>query len=72
MNRVAFEEGLPLFRGKEARRQLFKRFGLPNAHPRKGEPLFGISRSLFVDDEQDGKPIAFFDEEAVVRSPLGT
>jgi len=56
---VRFEDGLPVFQGVEARKELVRRFGLPNAAPRSGEPLFGNVRIVFVDDEHDGERIAY-------------
>lgn len=54
--------GVPTYRGRLARRELVARYGLPNAYPRKGERLFGAGRVLFVDDDKDGRPVAFWEE----------
>ncbi len=62
-----FENGLPVFRGKAARKELVRRFGLPNAVPGQGETPFGNARCLFVDDWNDGKPIAYFDPSSDSR-----
>ena len=56
---VGFENALPVFRGVAARKELVRRFGLPNAAPRPGEPLFGNARIVFVDDDNDGERIAY-------------
>lgn len=56
-----FENSLPVFQGKQAYKELFRRFGIPNAAPRPGESLFGNCRSLFVDDENDGQPVAYWE-----------
>lgn len=58
---LGFEDGLPVFGGTEAREELTRRFGLPNAAPRPGERLFGNSRCLFVDDWNQDKPIAYLE-----------
>ena len=51
---------IPTIRGHDARAWLVSAFGLPNAYPQKGEFLFSRCRELFVDDEEDGKPVAFW------------
>lgn len=51
---------IPTYRGVEARRELTRRWGLPWADPRKGESLFGNCRILFVDDDNDGTPVAYW------------
>jgi hypothetical protein len=43
------------------RRMLVAWYGLPNAWPRRGESVFKTRRELFVDDEQDGLPVAFWE-----------
>ncbi len=60
---VRTEQGLPVFRGKQARKELTHRFGLPNAAPRPGESPFGNTWCLFVDDGNNGKPIAYLEPE---------
>jgi hypothetical protein len=57
---LRFEDGLPAFEGREARKELVRRFGLPNAAPMIGEKIFSCTRCMFVDDDQDGKPIAYW------------
>ena len=59
------EYGVPVFRGKRARRALVALFGLPNAAPTADEwnrlrPLAAIAtrRLVFVDDWNDGQPQA--------------
>ena len=56
---VRFENDLPVFHGPAARKELTRRFGLPNAVPQPGESPFKASRVLFVDDDHEGKPIAY-------------
>jgi hypothetical protein len=51
---------VPTFSGARARRALVAAHGLPNSYPRRGEFFLGRCRVLFVDDEQDGKPMAFW------------
>jgi hypothetical protein len=51
---------IPVYTGRRARRGLTRMWGLPNACPRLGEPLFGRSRVVFVDDDQDGQPMAYW------------
>ena len=60
---VQFGHGLPVFRGIQARKELVRRFGIPNAAPRPGETPFGNTRCVFVDDDNDGKPIAYLDPD---------
>jgi hypothetical protein len=59
------EYGVPVFRGKRARRALVALFGLPNAAPttdelRRHGPLACVitRRLVFVDDWNDGRPRA--------------
>jgi hypothetical protein len=59
------EYGVPVFRGRQARRALVALFGLPNAAPTTDEwarlgPLAVIAtcRLVFVDDWNDGQPQA--------------
>ena len=59
------EHGVPVFRGGAARRALVALYGLPNAAPSIEElavrPVMAVlhtPRSLFVDDDQDGRPMA--------------
>jgi hypothetical protein len=56
---LGFEDGLPVFKGQEAYKELFRRFGIPNAAPLEGEGPFSSTRSLFVDDDNDGEPVAY-------------
>ena len=60
---VRFEDGLPVFQGVEARKDLVRRFGLPNAAPAPGETPFGNTRCVFVDDWNDGERIAYFEPD---------
>ena len=60
---LRFEDGLPVFRGIQARKELVRRFGLPNATPGPGETPFGNTRCVFVDDDNDGKRIAYLDPD---------
>jgi hypothetical protein len=48
-----------VFKGQEAYKELFRRFGIPNAAPLEGEGPFSSTRSLFVDDDNDGEPVAY-------------
>ena len=50
---------VPTYRGAEKRKELFRRWGAPNAAPRPGESLFAQCRLLFVDDDS-GRPIAYW------------
>ena len=59
------EYGVPVFRGRIARRVLVALFGLPNAAPPADEwerlgpfSCFATRRLLFVDDWNDGRPRA--------------
>ena len=59
---VRFEDGLPVFRGQEAYKELFRRFGIPNASPAPGTdqgPFGKSTRCVFVDDDNDGERIAY-------------
>ena len=53
---------IPTFSGQDARRGLTRRWGLPNAAPRPGtrDRYFGKGRVLFVDDFDDGRPVAYW------------
>ena len=51
---------IPTFSGSEAREALVRLWGLPNSCPRPGESLFGNCRVVFVDDENDGVPVAYW------------
>lgn len=51
---------IPTYYGKEAYKKLVRRYGLPNAAPKKGESLFGKCRVLFVDDDNNGRPVAYW------------
>jgi hypothetical protein len=52
---------IPTFSGTEARRALVRQWGLPNSCPRQGEsPLGARCRLLFVDDANDGAPVAYW------------
>jgi hypothetical protein len=42
------------------RRRLFAMYGLPNAAPLPHETPFGQCREQFVDDDEDGRPAAYF------------
>lgn len=43
------------------RRRLARRFGPPNADPRPGDfPFSRLSRVRFVDDDQNGRPVAYW------------
>lgn len=53
-------EGIPTYSGRDARRSLFRRWGIPNAAPRPVDSLFGVTRVLFVDDFDDGRPVAYW------------
>ena len=57
------EDGLPVFRGIQARKELVRRFGLPNAAPGPGETPFGNTRCVFVDDWNAGKRSAYLDPD---------
>lgn len=54
------DHNIPTYHGKEAYRKLSRRYGLPNAAPEKGESLFGRCRVLFVDDDDNGRPVAYW------------
>ena len=73
------EYGVPVFRGKRARRALVALFGLPNAAPTTDEcnrlgPLAAIAtrRLVFVDDWNDGQPQAVWLPEAPSGRERGT
>ena len=51
------------FSSKEERRKLFRLYGVPNAAPCEGESPFGDCRVAFVDDDEDGKLVAFWKRE---------
>lgn len=53
------KSGNPALSGQASWRGPFGAYWLPNAYPRQGEFLFGCGVVLFVDDEQEGKPVAF-------------
>ena len=64
------EHAVPVFRGRAARRALGALYGLPNAAPtpeeRAARPVMAFittSRSLFVDDDQDSRPMAVWTRE---------
>ena len=54
------ELSIPTFYGEEKRRELTRRWGLPNVYPRPGESPFGHCRVLFRDDDRSGEPVAFW------------
>ena len=58
MNRP--DAAIPTFSGRDARRALTRRWGLPNTAPRPCDPFFGNSRCVFVDDDDDGRPVAYW------------
>ena len=60
---LRFEDRLPVFRGIEARKELVRRFGLPNAAPNPRETPFGNTRCVFVDDDNVGKRLACLDPD---------
>ncbi len=71
---VRWVKNLPVFTGKEAHKALFARFGIPNGigrpdpkHP-GGRSPFGKQMAVFVDDAQNGKPIAIWDDAIDVES----
>lgn len=55
---------LPTFRTPTMRRLLTALYGLPNAAPRDHETPWNTRRVLFVDDADNGRPVAFWEEEA--------
>lgn len=59
---------IPTYTGKEAHRMLLRKWGLPNSCPRPNEGFFGRGRVLFVDDDDNGCPVAYWvpDEEKTV------
>lgn len=64
------EHGVPVFRGRAAWRALFALYGIPNAAPTPEErasrgvlACFASRRALFVDDHQDGRPVAIWTGE---------
>lgn len=66
--------GLPVFRGKRARRALVALFGLPNAAPTADEwnrlgsiAVIATRRVVFVDDWDDGQPQAVWLPDAPSR-----
>jgi hypothetical protein len=66
------EYGVPVFRGKRARRALVALFGLPNAAPTTDEwtrlgpvAAFATRRLVFVDDWNGGQPRAVWLPEAL-------
>lgn len=58
MSVVAYN--IPTYSGREKYKELFRRYGCPNSAPRVGESHFGSCRVLFVDDDNDGKPMAYW------------
>lgn len=42
---------VPVYRGAERRKDLYRRWGLPNGNPREGESFFGACRLTFIDDD---------------------
>ncbi len=72
------EYGVPVFRGRRARRALVALFGLTNAAPttvrwnRLGpRALIPTPRLVFVDDWKDGQPQAVWVPEAPSRPERG-
>jgi hypothetical protein len=72
------EYGVPVFRGKRARRALVALFGLPNAAPTTDEwnrlgpvAVIATRRFVFVDDWKDGQPQAVWLPEAPSRPERG-
>jgi hypothetical protein len=51
---------IPTYQGAACRRLLVGQFGLPNAAPFPGEFLFTCTREVFVDDDHDGRPVAYW------------
>ena len=52
---------VPTFREPADRKRLVREYGLPNAAPLPGQSLFTRGcRELFVDDDRDGEPVAYF------------
>ncbi|RLC88672.1 MAG: hypothetical protein DRJ03_02005 [Chloroflexi bacterium] len=64
---VGCDDALLVYSGKEARKQLTRLWGVPNSCPRLGESYFGRSRVVFVDDDNDGKPMAYWVPDKEVR-----
>lgn len=60
MNEYPSDHDIPTYTGDDARKALCSKYGLPNAAPRPGESFFGDCRVLFVDDYDDGKPVAYW------------
>jgi hypothetical protein len=58
-NGVETIPNLPCYRGRGMRRRLTRRYGLPNAAPRRGESAFGNCRVCFIDEEK-GRPVAYW------------
>lgn len=52
---------LPTFHTPAMRRLLNALYGLPNAAPRDDEMPWNTRRVLFVDDDDDGRPIAYWE-----------
>ena len=64
LNPIGTIKGLPVFIGKAASAELFKRYGLANSVPtvnEEGKPhIFGkTGLSLYVDDDDGGRPVAY-------------
>ena len=60
-----FLDGLPVYLGQEAYKELFRLWGIPNWMPLPGETPFSRKqrRMLFVDDFDDGRPVAYWEIE---------
>lgn len=59
---IRYEDGLPVYEGREAYRELVRRYGIPNAAPVGDQALFTGKpiRVLFVDDHDGGRPKGYF------------
>ena len=51
---------IPTFKGREAWKRLTRKWGVPNSCPRPKESNFGRCRVVFVDDDNDGEPMAYW------------
>jgi len=58
---------LPTYHSRGMRCRLTRRYGLPNAAPHPGEDVFTTDRVLFVDDDRDGAPIAYWEPDETNR-----
>lgn len=72
MRTAAPDFDVPTYCGREKYRELFNRYGPPNVAPVAGGPIFSRdARVLFLDDDLDGKPVAYWVRDCKDVSGLG-